>query len=144
MKQFFFHRLLGLFTLLSFVIFNSNVYIYKHLCGDELYSVSLYSVTTCGCEDEVSINSTKTISTTDDGCCKETIIYAHNDNTFIGYDFIHLFWVVLIIQIFHTNRLHLTATLKDFFITNFFHKWRSKHITLYQHNLLVRSVVLRN
>ncbi len=86
MKKNHLHRLLSLFILVSFLLTQSHLFIYRHYCGEELYQTSFYGTVSCGCEgEEIHYNVSSQVLHQDNDCCKETFIYAHSDNSFIFY-----------------------------------------------------------
>ncbi|MEW6774573.1 MAG: hypothetical protein AB1304_11315 [Bacteroidota bacterium] len=139
-------KLFHILILVSFLLSNSRLFLYQHFCGDELYATSLFHIVPCECGDAMHQTNYDWINTKDDGCCKETLIYAHLNNDFIAkYNVIQIFKVLL--MILGTSLFFFNYTLN--WIKNLYSYYLKRRkvnniIFLLFHTLLVRSVVLRN
>lgn len=137
--------LLNILILFSFVLYNSNLLFYRHYCGDEVFGSALFHTVTCACGDEVNIHDTNQwIASNDDGCCKETLIYAHNSDNFLFMElltgiFFLLSAIILTRFLFKIQSIDFLPSLSSFL------KRRRKipiHILIVYHH--IRTVVLRN
>ncbi len=145
MKNHFAYQFFSVLVLLSFVLSTSNLYIYQHFCGGELYATSIFHTTSCDCNDETIIQTKEWINIEDNGCCKEKLIYAHQNNPFLSYHIIlNILWILLFVFSWKwiCPLLHL---LKKFFFSYWlYHKRRKNPVVSYLSHLIVSSVVLRN
>lgn len=139
-------RLFNIIILVSFLLSNSHLFLYQHFCGNELYATSLFHIVSCECGDVMYQTNYDWINTKDDGCCKETLIYAHLNNDFIAkYNVIQIFKVLLVLIvlsfIFSNYTLNWIKNLYSYYLKR---RPLNNTISLLLHTLQVRSVVLRN
>lgn len=136
---------LNIFVLLSFILSNSNLFFYQHYCGDELHGSAFFHTISCECGDQYnSINTDNWILSKDDGCCQETIIYAHNPMPFYAVQLIFTIFLVFLSVLFY-NKLffHLLSFIRTLFY-KFIKRTCRQFFHLLLHCLVVRTVVLRN
>lgn len=138
-------KFLHTFVLFSFTLSNSNLFVYQHYCGNELYGTALFHTLTCECNDNVRISdNNQWIVSNDDDCCKEIVIYAHNPDNFLFIQllttlFFLLSTIIIVRFVFKIKSTYLLNTLSSFL------KRRRKtpfHIFISYHH--IRTIVLRN
>lgn len=140
-------KTINIFLALYFFFINSNLFIYQHYCGKELYATSLYKTVTCECGDNASLTTTHWINVHENECCSETLLFAHIDSPFIFHQ-----WTIFIFILFFV--LIFLPYLKKLFDRNFFviislyfrifkQKCRS-YWHIFVRVYLIKSVILRN
>lgn len=136
-------RITNILVLSSFILINSNLFFYQHYCGDELYASTFFHTKACACGDEMLVDTIQWIRIQDDGCCVEKLFFAHTDSAFLSHHrIISIFGILLALITFVYTPLYT-----DIFVFLLFYKFlkrRTESVALYLHNVLIRSVVLRN